>query len=198
MPAIDNDEYRRGLKTIHAKYGEHNAILFGDALQALALNFFLEDNTFFESQNIINLAKIFTDIIGPNKLLLGQMLDINITKKTFLNSKIDYDLIFKIHKNKTAVFFAFCASMGGILSGKIDLSKKAYEFGMNFGLAFQIFDDINDFEKKNDEINILNIIKIDDAKKLLESNINFLENFIKEQINIESQSIFHELISILK
>lgn len=199
LPALDNDDFRRGIETIHKKFGEYNAILFGDSLHALGFNFFSkkENLKFFSPEKILNVINFFSETIGHDKLIYGQNLDLDFSK--FKKNQINFDLIQKIHENKTAVFFAFCSSFSGILSGasKEEIDE-SYEFGKNFGLAFQILDDIEDFnEDEKDELNLLKFISKNEALNLLEKIIFDLKNFIYNKIPDEKQCFFLELISVL-
>jgi geranylgeranyl diphosphate synthase type II len=219
LPALDNDDFRRSKPTIHKKFSEFEAILFGDGLQALAFNFCSKKENLinFKPHNILKLINFFSETIGPSKLIYGQSLDLNISKNTnFISNKennqseLNLDIIHKIHKNKTAVFFGFSACLGGILiEDDIDnlenkalresrnKTEKAYEFGKIFGINFQIIDDIDDFhEKKKSELNILNFIDHKNLQEILKNNIKFLKSFIVEEINEEKRKIFYEVIDI--
>jgi geranylgeranyl diphosphate synthase type II len=197
LPALDNDDFRRGMSTIHKKFGEYNAILFGDALQSLAFEFFSRKKN-FEDQRILKVIKFFSETIGPKKLIYGQNLDLEFSKK---NQNLNLEIIQKIHKNKTAVFFGFCSSFSGILSGaSSEIIKKTYDFGENFGLAFQILDDIEDFENPNkeNELNILKFLSKEKTLEILSTKIEILQNFIQNEVELKNQKIFFEFIEILQ
>jgi farnesyl diphosphate synthase len=144
LPAMDDDDFRRGKQTCHVKFGEAIAILAGDALQAMA----------FE---VLSLAKIDAKICIKliNKLSLscgaygmagGQSLDLESENKTLIKSEMD-----NIHLLKTGALISAAIEMIGLLpvnctasinKNKIDQSLKDYAY--NFGMAFQIIDDVLD------------------------------------------------------
>uniref|UniRef100_A0A1A9Z1A4 (2E,6E)-farnesyl diphosphate synthase n=1 Tax=Glossina pallidipes TaxID=7398 RepID=A0A1A9Z1A4_GLOPL len=132
LPAMDNGILRRGLPSCHIKYGEHLAILAGDALQTLAFHI-------LSSIEMPNIISILANAIGGNGMCLGQSLDL---EKQGL--PISIKRLKRIHQNKTGALIYAALNMT-ILAGKIydkriinDLKK----YAQLIGLAFQIQDDI--------------------------------------------------------
>ncbi len=137
LPAMDNDDYRRGKPTSHKVFGEANAILAGDALLTLAFNIIAKNNNPKTGSEII---KELSDAIGTKGMVGGQAADLESK-----NKKINGHTLDKINRLKTARLFEASAKIGGIAShaGKEELKALA-KFGLYFGMAFQIVDDIID------------------------------------------------------
>ena len=153
LPCMDDDDYRRGKLSTHKKYDEAQAILAGNSLLTMGFNLLSQD------QNPA-LVKLLSLLSGHEGLAGGQSLDIDTIEK-----KLNYEVIKKIHEQKTAKLFEFCIAAPFIISNKsqreIDLSRK---YGKIIGTIFQIIDDIHDYENKDNEyINILNVMTKDDA-----------------------------------
>ena len=125
LPSMDDDDFRRGKQSNHIKFGEANAILTGDALQALAYEVICDD-TKLKSDNKIEAIKLISNACGKNGMVLGQHLDIESESKD-LNIK-DIDNIYSL---KTGRLIECSVMLGQINS-----------FGKKIGLAFQITDDI--------------------------------------------------------
>lgn len=139
LPAMDNDDYRRGKLTCHKKFGEDVAILCGDAL--LTLSFEL-----LAKSNIKNKAQIIQEIaqsIGTEGMLGGQLADIqsgNFKKRKVGLKNLDY-----INKTKTASLITACLKTGALAALADNKKLKLLEkFSRDIGLVFQIVDDILD------------------------------------------------------
>ena len=143
LPAMDNDEYRRGQKTTHVVYGEDLAILAGDAL----LNYAFETIADGMIQNpsdadMIKAFQIFAKKAGIFGMVGGQSVDV-INENNNANMNLD-DILF-IHENKTAALIECALMCGAALAGANDEQISQMEkVGSNIGLAFQIQDDIVD------------------------------------------------------
>lgn len=150
LPAIDNDDYRRGNLTCHKKYDEATAILAGDALLTFAFEILSSikieenDSNITPFKNIYYIAKC----IGSQGVIGGQVIDIMSEDKI-----IDEETLKYIHSNKTAELFKAAIVSGGVLGGCDQRELTALEnFAYYFGLAFQISDDILDIEGSTAEI----------------------------------------------
>ena len=143
LPAMDNDDFRRGQKSTHRKFNEATAILAGDALHDFAFEILSDKKTHLDSEIRITLIKKLSITLGFKGLAGGQSLDL-----LYENKKIKMPLILKMYEMKTAKLFSFCCMAPYILAKKKDdeifFSKK---FGNLFGLIFQITDDILDQEE---------------------------------------------------
>ncbi|HEV2613366.1 MAG TPA: polyprenyl synthetase family protein [Gammaproteobacteria bacterium] len=136
LPAMDDDDFRRGMPSCHKKFGEATAILAGDALQSLAFEILAENNN-------PELIKILARAVGTEGMVLGQSMDMQYKQKD-LPEKIRET----IHKNKTAKLIMASVQLGA-LTGTIseDHYKKLVLFAEDFGLAFQYHDDAHDGEE---------------------------------------------------
>ncbi|OGI08574.1 MAG: hypothetical protein A2Y40_04595 [Candidatus Margulisbacteria bacterium GWF2_35_9] len=151
LPAMDNDDYRRGKLSCHKVYGEDIAILAGDFLLTFAYLQFSEalSKHGFESDNIVKTISYLSKQIGLNGMVGGQIIDIEST-----NKKIDLTLLKKMHALKTGAFIeASFISPLILLNGKpdlipgFDLSKYSKNIGLLFQLIDDILDEIGDSEK---------------------------------------------------
>lgn len=136
LPSMDDDDFRRGKQSNHIKFGEANAILTGDALQALAYEVICDD-TKLKSDNKIEAIKLISNACGKNGMVLGQHLDIESESKD-LNIK-DIDNIYSL---KTGRLIECSVMLGQINNNDDKIKKILYSFGKKIGLAFQITDDI--------------------------------------------------------
>ena len=146
LPAMDNDDFRRGVPTCHKVFNEGTAILAGDALLTLAFEVLARE---IEPADMA--AKLIGQLAhdaGPSGMIAGQMADL-ASENTKCNKKtLEY-----IHINKTAKLFRCAAGMGAICGGA---TKKQYEslceYGLKIGLCFQIADDILDVNSSTEEL----------------------------------------------
>ncbi len=139
LPALDNDDLRRGKPTCHKVFGEAVAILAGDALFAEA--FFLVATKLRAKDRLVR--KIFRELseaTGAFGMVGGQTVDILSEGKKVSKKTLEF-----IHLNKTAQLFRFCLRAPAILAEASTAELEAVtKFGLNFGLAFQIIDDLLD------------------------------------------------------
>ena len=136
LPAMDNDDMRRGIPTNHIKYGEDIAILAGDALLNKAFEVIAESN----SPNVVKALGVFANAAGTEGMIGGQVVDLNSEGK-----EIDIERLQYIHSLKTGALIRCACVLGAILSGATDKEISAIDkFSKNLGIAFQIRDDILD------------------------------------------------------
>jgi geranylgeranyl diphosphate synthase type II len=132
LPAIDNDDLRRGRPTCHKVFGEAIAILAGDSLFAMA--FGVMGLSPAGLPGVLELSRV----TGPGGLVGGEALDILSEK-----AAPDRQLLRKIHHEKTGVLFGACGAIGAMCAGATDADIHALrQYGEQLGLAFQIADDI--------------------------------------------------------
>jgi len=138
LPAMDDDDYRRGQLSNHKVFGEGMAVLAGDAWLTFA--FELLSNLELASEKIVKVIKLVAKNVGFKGMVGGQSLDLK-----FENEKIDLDTLIKIHSLKTGALFK-AAILGGAYCGNpTDEELIALNsYGENLGLLFQITDDILD------------------------------------------------------
>ncbi len=149
LPAMDNDDYRRGKPTSHKMYGEDVAILAGDALLTYAFQLLTDSvGGGAEPGNTLKAVNILARAAGTMGLIGGQLVD-TVSDK----DNISYDTLRYIHSRKTASLFRASLEIGAVLSGATKDELHALgRYGENFGLAFQIIDDILDIEGDADRI----------------------------------------------
>jgi geranylgeranyl diphosphate synthase type II len=138
LPALDNDDLRRGLPTCHKKFGEATAILAGDALIFQALSVICTSE--YPSQVKVDLCTAMADICGTSGLVQGEYEDVMAEGKDVLPSKIE-----EIYTQKTSRLFELCMYAGARVACDDDvLTRSLAVFGTHLGLAFQAIDDILD------------------------------------------------------
>ena len=143
LPALDNDDLRRGKKTNHKVFGEAMAILAGDGLLNYAYEVILGHAlTSSDHLSAIKACKVIADGAGIYGMVGGQVVDVESESRD-----IDLDCLNFIQLNKTAAIIVACMKAGAYLAGADDSKVEKLEaFGRNLGLAFQIADDILDIE----------------------------------------------------
>jgi geranylgeranyl pyrophosphate synthase len=145
LPAMDDDDLRRGRATAHKKFGEATAILAGDALQAMAFQTIAEDPSLPKTVRLRLLAELS---IAAGQMVAGQQMDLEAEGRS-----VDISAIEKIHKGKTGALIGFAVRAGGLIAGagKKELQVLT-EFGDKLGLLFQVTDDILDMTSTSDEL----------------------------------------------
>ncbi|HTK38082.1 MAG TPA: farnesyl diphosphate synthase [Pyrinomonadaceae bacterium] len=143
LPAMDDDDLRRGRATCHIKFDEATAILAGDLLQALAFKSISEDAPLSSDVRLKVLGQIAN---GAARMVAGQQLDLDAEGR-----EIDAQRIEKIHQNKTGALIAASACSGAIIGGAHENEIGAVNnYASKLGLLFQITDDIIDVTQSTD------------------------------------------------
>lgn len=138
LPAMDNDELRRGNPTCHIAFDEATAILVGDALHSEAFSCLASVPTSHE--NIALMTKALSRAIGYQGMAGGQEMDLSAT-----GGPVTLEQLTEIHRKKTGALLIACVELGGIVSGCTpDEIQKLKQFADHLGLAFQIQDDLLD------------------------------------------------------
>jgi geranylgeranyl diphosphate synthase type II len=138
LPAMDNDDFRRGQPTCHNVFGEATAILTGDSLLTLAFEVLAKKID--EPTIAIELVSQLAEAAGPAGMIAGQIADLKAEKTAVSRKILQY-----IHTNKTAKMFRCAAAMGAICGGANARQLNSLcEYGLKIGLGFQIADDILD------------------------------------------------------
>ena len=142
LPAMDNDDYRRGQLSCHKQFDEATAILAGDAIQPLSLEVLtsIEDPN-LEAKTKLEIINLFARACGPKGMVEGQNRDILAENKVLTEEELD-----ELHYLKTGKLIEACVLCVCLMKKNIDkdLIKKLKIFSNKFGLAFQIRDDILD------------------------------------------------------
>lgn len=138
LPAIDNDELRRGKPTNHVVYGEGNALIAGDALQTAAFGMLLSSK--LSPELVVKAGKTLAFAAGKDGMCAGQILDMDTPNKV-----LELEQLYEIHENKTSALLETACMMGVIAAGasaeKIDAARA---YAKALGLAFQVRDDMLD------------------------------------------------------
>ncbi|MCR1900628.1 polyprenyl synthetase family protein [Ligilactobacillus apodemi] len=138
LPEMDNDDLRRGKPTNHKVFGQDIAVLAGDALLTEAIGWLAETNLAPELQ--VKLIKNLSQASGANGMVAGQTGDILGEQKTLTLTEL-----MDVHRKKTGMLLEYACVAGGLLvNADEQQSENLRSFGQNFGLAFQIYDDILD------------------------------------------------------
>jgi len=205
LPAMDNDDLRRGKLSTHKKFNEFTAILAGNSLLTLAFEILSSKDLKFPAKVKNELVKTLAVCSGFSGLAGGQYFDL-----TFENKKITNKKIINIINNKTGKLFAFCCESVGIIKEEsIKKRNQLKDIGLDIGLLFQIADDLIDYkgdseivgkptkqDKKKGKPNLVNVMGY---KKTLNFAIN-LKNKINNKIKkygIKSEDLLQSVEFIL-
>ncbi len=175
LPALDNDDIRRGKATNHLVYGEDMAILAGDGLLNFAYEILFKELETSANINKIKACSVLSSCAGVDGMIGGQVIDVLSEKRDITDDDLKY-----IYKNKTGKLFVASFVIGGLLAGYKDINKLE-KIGENYGLAFQVKDDILDIEsttevlgkpvgsdEKNNKKTYITLYTMEDAKNFYE------------------------------
>ena len=201
LPAMDNDDYRRGHLTNHKVFGEAMAILAGDSLLNSAYEICFRALSSIQS---INAARILSNFAGANGMVGGQALDIiSENNKDLFN----IDTLNKIHINKCAKLIMAAIIIPSCFAGDKYMAELR-TYGENIGLLFQIVDDVLDYtstkevlgksvlkDKNSNKLSVVNLLGLDNAKEYLNEVYNKAIESLK---NVENAEILKEFATYLK
>jgi geranylgeranyl pyrophosphate synthase len=146
LPAMDDDDLRRGRPSCHKKFDEATAILTGDALLTLAFEVLAAEIS--EPDIAVRLIRTLASACGPAGMIEGQMADLQSQ-----NSRGTVEILRHIHLNKTAKMFAAAAAMGAIAGSANDEQiEHLLKYGLKLGLGFQVADDILDVSASSEQL----------------------------------------------
>ena len=206
LPAMDDDDYRRGQLSCHKQFDEATAILAGDAIQPLSLEVLtsIEDPN-LEAKTKLEIINLFARACGPRGMVEGQNRDILAENKILTEEELD-----ELHYLKTGKLIEACVLCVCLMKKNIDkdLIKKLKTFSNKFGLAFQIRDDILDeigdeetigkpvkSDLKNNKSTYPSILGIEKSQKKAELLIEEALLILKElPFNTEKLEILCELV----
>ncbi|MBY0337867.1 MAG: polyprenyl synthetase family protein [Acetobacteraceae bacterium] len=150
LPAMDDDDLRRGKPTCHKAFDEATAILAGDALQTHAFTVLAEEETHPDPSVRVELVRRLSRAAGPRGMVGGQMLDIMAEQAT---APLDEPAIGRLQLLKTGKLIEVSAEAGAILGKAATPQRHALEFyGRDLGAAFQIADDLLDATATAEEV----------------------------------------------
>lgn len=159
LPAMDNDDYRRGQLTTHKRFDEATAILTGDALLTQA--FYIISTLALKHEDLVRAIHILSMSSGANGMILGQVLDIqNDTKHT--NQIED---LYRLYEYKTGCLFSAALRLGNLLNQKHENEDQLDQIGKKLGIVFQIQDDYLERTSTFDVIGKSNQSDLDNHKK---------------------------------
>jgi len=175
LPAMDNDDYRRGNLTNHKVYGEGMAILAGDGLLTYAFELMASQKQ-IESSKIATIISTFAQAAGPAGMVGGQAFDLESEG----NMEIGIDGLKLLHKAKTGVIFKTAIDIAAILGDATQEERNALDdYALYMGLTFQITDDILDVvgdshvlgkpvgsDEKNKKATYATIFSLEEARRL--------------------------------
>jgi geranylgeranyl diphosphate synthase type II len=188
LPCMDNSDTRRGKPTTHMLYGEDVALLAGDALLTEAFHLLTSDHgkKQFTPETCCSLVYELSKLSGIAGMVEGQAFEVMQDPQTIKTETLNY-----IIDHKTAALFDASLRMGGIVSGlSIEDQKTLGQAGRLFGHAFQLADDLHDFDTDKKEINYVNLAgkeptisllnqTMEQCIKLVET-LSFNTSFIKD------------------
>jgi geranylgeranyl diphosphate synthase type II len=149
LPAMDNDDYRRGKPTNHKVYGEDIAILAGDGLLAYSFEFIAAQTRQVPADRVLQVIARIGRAVGAAGLVGGQVVDLESEG----NPEVTLDTLDFIHRHKTGALLEACVVSGAILAGagETDLQRLT-QYAQNIGLAFQIVDDVLDITATQEQL----------------------------------------------
>jgi geranylgeranyl diphosphate synthase, type II len=151
LPAIDNDDFRRGRPSCHKKFGEASAILAGDALFAEAFGLIIKKQDCIPETKVKILREII-EATGLSGMVSGQFVDISTSRSGISKKSLE-----KMHFDKTARLIDVSVTSSAILCNAEDeIIRKLKIYGQNIGTAFQITDDILDMKESEGGIDVKN------------------------------------------
>lgn len=187
LPAIDNDNFRRGKKSTHVVFGEDMGILAGDALLNYAFETAISGITPSLSEVGVRALKILSTKAGIYGMIGGQVVDVESE-----NKEISLETLQFIHKNKTGCLIEASMMIGSILAGANESDVvKIEEIASNIGVAFQIQDDILDITSSTE---VLGKPVGSDEKN---SKVTYVTFFGIKKAKEEVIRLFNEAISSL-
>lgn len=209
LPAMDNDEYRRGKKTTHAVYGETMGILAGDAL----LNFAFETAaTAFEDEEVnvsyLKAYQVLAKKAGAYGMIGGQVVDIETEGMT--PEKVTIDRLEYIHLLKTAALLESSLMIGAILGGATaDEVAVMEQIGRKVGVAFQIQDDVLDVtssmevlgkpigsDEKNNKVTYVTLVGLEKAQAEVERLSNEALKLV-EELPVKSEFLKETILYLI-
>lgn len=205
LPAMDNDEYRRGKKTTWAVYGDDMAILAGDALMVYAFETACKAISYAKSDEfgaVLEAIRIFSNKSGIYGMIGGQTVDVELT-----NKPIDADVLKFIYQLKTGALLEASMLIGAVLAGASTEEQKVIEgVALDVGMAFQIQDDILDVvgdakvigkpvlsDDKNHKTTYVTLYGLEEAKEKVRL---YSKRAIEELTNLKYENEF--LVELIK
>lgn len=149
LPAMDDDDLRRGLNTNHIEFDEPTAILAGDGLQTLAFELISRDESTLTDAQVRKISLKLAQSAGPMGMVGGQILDIQATANALTREQLE-----NVHRRKTGALINAAVMCGALCSDSVTNKQlsKFNDYANTIGLAFQVVDDILDIESSTEEL----------------------------------------------
>ena len=208
LPALDNDDYRRGKLTTHKVFGEAEGILIGDSLLTYAFYVLSQKNLeLLSSKQIVNIISKTSEYAGINGMIGGQMIDIESE-----NKKIDLETLKYIHSHKTGKLIKLPIEIACIIAN-VEKDKREFleEYADLIGIAFQVKDDILDVEGTFEELGkpvgsdidlhkatYPSILGMEESKKILNDTVEKAKEIIKNNFGEEKGKNLISLADFIK
>lgn len=181
LPAMDDDDYRRGRLTNHKRFDEATAILAGDGLLTLSFQLIAED-ALLTAEEKVYITQELAKAAGPAGMVAGQVLDMEGEEKELSLEELE-----KVHRLKTGKLISFAVEAGAYLAGASEEQRKHLrEFADYLGLIFQVQDDILDVigdpdklgkpvgsDSENEKSTYPNLLGLEGAKEKLQEYERF-------------------------
>ena len=208
LPALDNDDYRRGKLTTHKVFGEAEGILIGDSLLTYAFYVLSQKNLeLLSSKQIVNIISKTSEYAGINGMIGGQMIDIESE-----NKKIDLETLKYIHSHKTGKLIKLPIEIACIIANlEKDKREILEEYADLIGLAFQVKDDILDVEGTFEDLGkpvgsdvdlhkatYPSILGMEESKKILNDSVEKAKEIIKNKFGDEKGKVLISLADFIK
>ena len=208
LPALDNDDYRRGKLTTHKVFGEAEGILIGDSLLTYAFYILSQKNLkFLSSEQIVNIISKTSEYAGINGMIGGQMIDIESE-----NKKIDLETLKYIHSHKTGKLIKLPIEIACIIANvEKDKREVLEEYADLIGIAFQVKDDILDVEGTFEDLGkpvgsdvdlhkatYPSILGMEESKKILNDTVEKAKEIIKNKFGEEKGKNLISLADFIK
>ena len=208
LPALDNDDYRRGKLTTHKVFGEAEGILIGDSLLTYAFYVLSQKNLeLLSSKQIVNIISKTSEYAGIDGMIGGQMIDIQSE-----NKKIDLETLKYIHSHKTGKLIKLPIEIACIIANlEKDKREVLEEYADLIGLAFQVKDDILDVEGTFEDLGkpvgsdvdlhkatYPSILGMEESKKILNNTVEKAKEIIKNKFGDEKGKVLISLADFIK
>ena len=208
LPALDNDDYRRGKLTTHKVFGEAEGILIGDSLLTYAFYVLSQKNLeLLSSKQIVNIISKTSEYAGINGMIGGQMIDIESE-----NKKIDLETLKYIHSHKTGKLIKLPIEIACIIANlEKDKREILEEYADLIGLAFQVKDDILDVEGTFEDLGkpvgsdvdlhkatYPSILGMEESKKILNDTVAKAKKIVKNNFGEEKGKVLISLADFIK
>ena len=195
LPAMDDDDLRRGKPTTHIAFDEATAILVGDALQAMAFDLLSQANELTCAQRL-EMIRVLSRAAGANGMVAGQMRDMMSE-----HSPLTIDELRRLHQQKTGALIEAAVSFGGLASTNANeaILHGLERYGAHLGLAFQIQDDILDVtessaqlgkpqgsDERNDKTTFVSLLGLEAAKTEAHKHVSLAKSVDRKSTRLNS------------